>query len=506
MNVTGFNGNTLTFPTAAPLASVQLVTITNTGSLAVGNLTATSSLAGNSTAADVSLLIWVTTGSSCPSAPPNGTTTYSGTWAAPTSTWLSGRTLVAAASQSFCFQSTWNGNSADEGLTVSPTITINGSYNSSSTWTANGTQAAALYVPTAQTVLTDQIGVTGTGSTTTSVVSPGISQNNNKLNTNIIDTPGVIEYPSNFCTVMKVHSTSTTAENWSVWIDSSKPPFYGFPLDDTVTTDTYGSNWAPLGYVTAAVVRDAAADSQQAPVYDVDGNVLAPKMYKITGKGDTTAVPPVNGAYVVTKTVTPNYINNTPIKSGYPDAEIDFCIDNIGQSPYNLSPVYPSNLGTWVNTTTGTPTDQTSRLSKCDTSYATPTDPNNTCVYTQITGYYPHFYVGYRYSFDWTALVQASGFTAAQKSTLASKFFCTSNAATSLTNAYHHNVTVQHNTQNGNATISSPQVNVSTSTQTVNGEAHTIYTVTSQGVTDKTGGITEDMVVNSLEKVQNKAC
>lgn len=471
---------------------VSTLTLTNTGDQTLSSFTAavatgptTGSDYDPNLAAHIAVTVWsMPSGGSCGMPP---TSSPSGTWASWPSSPFPGLNLAAGASAQYCLLSTWDGTTT-AGKQIYPALTINASSPAGAA-SANGALALQALAPI--NVTPSQLGVVSTDSVDTTVAGAGVVQTSSRGDSSPsgdLANPGTIITVSNFCTRLNIVGSGST-HDWSVKIDATKPPYYGTDLSDTSNVHFYAVASSYPGANSGSIVGRAQHFST-----DPAG------IYTITGVPGVDATHPFGSAenrYNWVGVGTYDVIHDTPIAAGQ-TAIIQFCIDRMGSPAAPQLDPSPTNYAITVQP----------RLVSCGANNYSPsatmstTAPQNgtydICLYTQITGYYPHFYIGWHYSVNWADVVNAT-YGSNPPSWLTQQGGISAVMALNpcrVVQYYQHTVTVQgQNSQSG--TYGSNGNGPFSVTVTGTGASKTL-TVSYWGITDGTGGITENMFVNSL--------
>ncbi|MEP9382263.1 hypothetical protein [Nocardioides sp. KR10-350] len=321
LTVAGFDGLGGTLSSGTPLSGA--VTVSNTGGLELTSLTATVAVAGTGTGS-VSVAVWPVTSSTtdCGSVPSAVT---SGTWASAVPSWLSGATLAAGGTATYCFRATTTSTSA---AMVTPTVTVTGHAATWATAPVASTFTETVPAPTSPTTVTPaQAGIApGNASTTVpSVTFP-------------VDADGTLSNPYYFCVDVTVAPAAGSAV-WSLRIDTTKPPYNSLPP---------ASGWR----------------------WETDVTVSGPTQGILTvagGRSNATITAPLVVRFCVTQ------------KAAAP-------IMDAGPGTYSVSTPQLASCS-----------DRTRAASRYDA-----------CVWTDVTGLYPHFYIGFHYQFVLADVVNAS--------------------------------------------------------------------------------------------------
>jgi len=186
--------------------------------------------------------------------------------------------------------------------------------------------------------------------------------------------------------------------------------------------------------------------------------------------GVNMSAPPFNGVALTNADLNINGIQTGTLVSASPDANgvyyvhgpstqsyFSFCVQ--GRAPKVMSP----------GPTTYTVSPVT--VGSCTASTKLPTVTSDVCLYTTVTGAYPHFEIGYTVSADFTALSKTSGLDSAVSSYLA-------NLPSTLAAG-----SIQWSTVSSSAGGVYPS---GTPTKTKNGS---VYTMSSTGIEATSGGI-----------------
>ena len=356
------------YSSAATSFGPTAVTFKNTGTLPLSNFTTALAQSGTgSLPASITLVIWDNgTTTSCPSSAPNGATKSTESWAGPI-TWPALSSLAAGASRVFCLTSSMTPSNVSSagGTAVTTALTVTGSDNG---WSASAAGTVSQSVAAdPSTVTSGQIGGANPSNVTFSAagVQSGWGDWPTHANSDIDNTSGTIKNQDYFCVGFTVTSTTAAAATWSFQIDTSVPPYNGVALTDSMVT------------------------TGNAKVSAVSGK---PTLFTITG--------------------------TQPIKAPN-TADVQLCLD-----PGDNAPVLAAGSGTY---TVGTPVvaacpaakDYSSALAAMGTR---PPTTGSVCLYLKIDGHYPHFWVGYTTSVNWTSVLNsASSLTQAERNTLATK-------------------------------------------------------------------------------------
>jgi hypothetical protein len=458
---------------------ISTLTLKNTGDQTLSSFTAalaTGSTTGSdydaNLAAHIAVTVWPMPTSGVCGAPPSGSP--SGTWATWPTSPFPGLTLAAGSTAQYCVLSTWDGTTTPS-KQIYPSLTVNAS---SPGGPASGNNALALQAVAPITVTPSQVGVTSTDSVDTTVGSAGILTTNYQSgqNTDIAD-PGTIVSISNFCTKLSVIG-SGASHDWSIKIDATKPPYYGANLETQAHFNTTGQSSVVSGYAHHLAGDPAGT-------------------YTLTGVGPVSASHPFDSVDLAS---TPNVIYNTPIAAGQ-TADVMFCLDNQNNPP---APVLAADPTTYAITMQprivscsannyGSALQNSTTVNTTLPSASNVANGNDVCFALQLTGYYPHFYVGWTYSLNWHDLVYQylTSSTAAQKDAIVSK-----GLTCNLQQFFKHTVPVTgQNTDHGQ--YSNNPGNQYSINVTGSGTSKAI-TVSFWGVTDSTGGITNNMIITSF--------
>ena len=284
-------------------------------------------------------------------------------------------------------------------------------------WSDDATVAGSISVPSAQssspaptdptTVTPAQVGVIGTDADSTVGSAAVLMTNYQSGGTTDIAPAGTIINISNYCIKLAIVGGGAS-HDWSVKIDANQAPYYGTNLETQAHFNTTGQSSVVSGYA-----HHLAGDPSG--------------IYTITGVGPVSAAHPFDS---IDLTSQPNVIYDTPITAGQ-TADVMFCLDNLNSPP---APVLAASASTYGVTMQpqiiscsannyGSSLQGGGSANLTAPSASDVANGGNICFTTQITGYYPHFYLGWSYSFNWHDLVYASFPTAttAQKDAIVAK-------------------------------------------------------------------------------------
>lgn len=229
--------------------------------------------------------------------------------------------------------------------------------STSGTGTSSFAAAAAFQTASPTTVTAAQLGISP-ATPGTSIVDASIP----------VDSAGTIASPYNPC--VTVHITSTSgSQKWEVKVNSTQAPYNSAPVS--------AWNLQLNGATTGRIVSGP----------DANGYVY------ITGAESVSLLYPFGSTDWLTKQAV-----NTPVAPGQV-ATLYFCI-SIGAS--NTAPVLPA-----VDAASGATNYTVSAPTLVGAGGGAPT-ADYACAAVTVTGYYPHFWIGYKFSLDWTALIQAA--------------------------------------------------------------------------------------------------
>ena len=356
-----------TFASTSLATPATRVRVTNTGTLQLTGVTAAiSGTTGSALAKAVSFQLWDLGTDSTATCPTSNSVTASN-WGAASLT-LTKPTSTAALQpghfESYCvISSITSANLAtNAGASVSPVITFTGA---DGTWTSTATATFTLTAPAASnpaTVNPGQVGVVGsTGATVTGSNVQG-SWNDWPANPgdNIDQTTGVVKDENNVCVGFTVVGSNTTATTWTVHINTSQPPYYGVGLTNSMIS-TGNATVGGSGVDFTLTGTQQITSSQT--VY----------VQLCLGHPNPTVMDAGTGTYSV----------GTPVIAGCP----------------STNPATPAGASAMTS--------------------SIPAGSGSACVYLPITGYYPHFYIGYKASLAWTtAIASSTALTANQKTAL----------------------------------------------------------------------------------------
>jgi hypothetical protein len=336
---------------------------------------------GGIPASKVTLQVWDNGQSaSCGSGPPTGAATAtwsSGAWVSQNLNWPAPKSSISrGASEDYCVIFSIAGADVTNyaGQSITPALTVfglDGKWSSASSATAGFTISASA----ATVVTTGQIGVSDPSSNidVDDTVDVLTSQNGGS---DIDQTTGTIVNQYYFCVAITVTGTNSRAGSWSLQLDGSAAPFNGNLQNFTV-------------------VSGNAQLSQSQYGWGWDG-----KSFRLSGQSirqnQTITVTLCGGTYgrpaPQAEEGPDTYTVEQPVLAGCPATD--------PRTHATLNPATPAGAAALTS--------------------PIPRGGNGAtvCMYVKIDGLYPHFYIGYTATENWSQLLEDSGLSRSQITSL----------------------------------------------------------------------------------------
>jgi len=394
----GFDKLAATFSSGTLASTVAAVTVTNTGTAPLRTFTTKAAVVGSTTLAGaVDVSIWpLGTAASCGAAPAGTAATA---WnAAPN--WLATQAALApGATATYCVLSTMAQGAPAQypGLTAELTVSVTATTATGGAgWSATQSAPAfalstAAAAATTHPVTPGQVGVAN--GTTGTVVSVDLPTDDSVWastpNGNIDAATSRIGNQYHVCMVFAVQGTTTAASDWNFTINTAVAPFNGAALSQ--------SSFAPEGAQTARIVSFPSGSSHS---YTIGG----------IHQGSATAIDQLVYGDTRAPDGYQDHTWTTPLAKSQ-TAHVHLCVD-----VHTAAPVAKAGSATYTvdqPVLAGCPAggaNPATAAGAAALSSAIPTGGNGAavCLYVTVRGLYPHFYIGYTATADWTAAVNGS--------------------------------------------------------------------------------------------------